>query len=169
MADSVQQYILSGVLEAYVIGSLPESEEGKVLQMKRQYPAVNSALLQLEDDMETMAMQMAITPPPALWSRIESQINGLIETNDDELGFRRRYKHSTEAREEKPEPHYIEVEAQSDYLKVHRLWRWAFAAVFLLGKIFLATAIYFYIENKHNQQEVNDLKARVNQLQQIRR
>jgi hypothetical protein len=168
MADNIQHYIESGVLEAHVLGSLPDNEEQELIKMKQQYPAVNRALAELEEDMEVVAMQMAIPPPPALWARIEDEINALVETREAEVvPFRPRKKNTD--RKDKPEQQYIEVEAQSEYIKVHRLWRWAFAAVFVLGKIFLATAIYFYIENRHNQKEVNELKARVNQLEQLRR
>jgi len=169
MADNIQHYIASGVLEAYVMGSLPQKEEQELLRMKQQYPDINSALAELEKDMEAIALQMAVPPPPALWGRIEDEINALIETREaDVVPFRKPEEKNTGSNG-KTGPHYIEVEAQSEYMKVHRLWRWAFAAVFILGKIFLATAIYFYIENRHNQKEVNELKARVNQLEQLRR
>ncbi|WP_462265902.1 hypothetical protein [Mucilaginibacter sp.] len=167
MADSIQHYISSGVLEAYVMGSLSALEEQEVVAMKQRFPAVNQALARIEDDIEAMAMGMAIIPPPVLWNRVEESINELVQTQEAEIvPFRRAGERATDGRQGN-DPHFIEVEAQSEYIKVHRLWRWAFAAVFVLGKIFLATAIYFYIENRHNQQQVQELKAQVQQLQHV--
>lgn len=170
MANNIQQYISSGILEAYVLGSLTEQEEREVLLMKKQYPVVNEALAHLESDMEQFAMQMAINPPPALWERIEGEINDIIKFQEAEVvPFGRANQDRTDYQPPKPEPQFIEVEAQSNHIKVHKLWRWAFLAVFILGKIFLATAIYFYIENRHNQQEVQELKTQMQQLQQLHR
>jgi hypothetical protein len=151
------------------MGSLSEREEQEVLRMKQQYPEIKQALSELESDIEHLAMQMAVPPPPAVWHRIEGEMNALVETREAEVVPFHKLKEKYAREEKKSDQQYIEVEAQSEYIKVHRLWRWAFIAVFILGKIFLATAIYFYLENKHNQQEVNELKARVSQLEQVRR
>ncbi|GAB2688628.1 hypothetical protein GCM10027037_08970 [Mucilaginibacter koreensis] len=168
MADSVQHYISSGILEAYVVGSLSEPEEQEVMRMRKEFPAVREALNHLEADMEALAMQMAIPPPPALWGRIEDSIDGLIKTQEAEvIPFRNRQEQRQETHNRSNEPHFIEVEAQSSHMKIHKAWRWVFAAVFVLGKIFLATAIYFYIENRHNQQQVQELKTQLQQLQQV--
>lgn len=169
MTDKIQQYIASGTLEAYVLGSLSEAEQQEVLRMKKEYPAVNEALTQLEDDIERLAMQMAVPPPPRTWDRIESEINSLIETREADVIPFTRHKSKQGTGRRAPDQQYIEVEAQSDYIKVHKLWRYAFIAVFVLSKIFLATAIYFYIEFRHNQQDIKELKARINQLEQVRR
>lgn len=168
MADPIQQYIESGILEAYVIGSLSKNQELEVLRMKEQYPVVGKAIVEIEQDIEHIAAQMAIPPPPMLWNRIENELNGLVKTQEAEVRSFNESKQNYYENTSKPEQQYIEVEAQSEYIKVHRWWRYAFIAVFVIGKIFLATAIYFYIENKHNQQEVQELKARINQLENVR-
>jgi uncharacterized protein YpmS len=48
-------------------------------------------------------------------------------------------------------------------MRVHKTWKWVFAAVFVLGKIFLACAIYFYLENRQAQQQVKELKSELSQ------
>ncbi len=53
---------------------------------------------------------------------------------------------------------FIEVEGTSSHIRVHKIWRWVFGVVFILGKIFLIFAIYFYLENRHAQQEIEQLK-----------
>jgi uncharacterized protein YpmS len=49
-------------------------------------------------------------------------------------------------------------------MRIHKNWKWVFAAVFILGKIFLAFAIYFYLENRQTQLQLNDLKTELRQL-----
>ena len=109
--------------------------------------------------MEVLARHMAITPPPGAWSKIEEQINDLIlrpEDQPDPFGYNGRQKGFKDfsAREQ-----YIEVETASDYMKISKTWKWVFAAVFVLGKIFLGCAIYFYLENRQAQQQIQELKT----------
>ncbi|MBD1387161.1 hypothetical protein IDJ75_17875 [Mucilaginibacter rigui] len=162
----IQQYINSGILEAYVTGSASEQEIRELLYMKANHPEVNIALQELEKDMELIAQQMAITPPERTWNRIADTIDELIlrqTSNPDQFTGREdnNYKNFT-----KPDtgPQYIEVEAESNHMKVHKLWKWVFAAVFVLGKIFLAFAIYFYLENRQAQQQLKEIKTELQQL-----
>lgn len=164
----IQQYINSGILEAYVTGSASEQEVKELLYMKANYPEVNIALQELEKDMELIAQQMAITPPERTWNRISDTIDELIlrQTSAPDQFTERQdsnHKHFT-----KPNtgPQYIEVEAESNHMKVHKAWKWVFAAVFVLGKIFLAFAIYFYLENRQAQQQLKEIKT---ELQRLRR
>ena len=162
----IQQYINSGILEAYVTGSASEQEVKELLYMKAKYPEVNIALQELEIDMERIAKHMAITPPAHTWNKIADNIDELIlrQTGDTDQ-FKERednaYKNFSKADNG---PQYIEVEARSNHIKVHKLWRWVLVAVFILGKIFLGFAIYFYLENRQAQQQLKDLKIELRQL-----
>jgi hypothetical protein len=162
----IQQYINSGILEAYVTGSASDEEVKELLYMKASYPEVNIALQELEKDMELIAQQMAVTPPQHTWDRISDTIDELIlrQTSDPDPFTDR--SNGTGQNSTKPDsgPHYIEVEAESNHMKVHKAWKWVFAAVFVLGKIFLAFAIYFYLENRQAQQQLNELKTELQQL-----
>lgn len=157
---NIQEYIESGILEAYVLGSASEAETHELLQLKAEYPQVREALEELELDMESIAEQMAILPPPGAWIKIEQEINGLIEAPELKPARNREFSgngsraHSTDERER-----YIEIESSSEYMRIHKQWKWIFAAVFILGKIFLACAIYFYLENRQAQQQIQELKT----------
>ncbi|MES2268337.1 MAG: hypothetical protein V4520_16360 [Bacteroidota bacterium] len=162
----IQQFINSGILEAYVTGSASEQEVQELLHMKVKYPEVNTALEELEKDMELLAQSMAVTPPAHTWGKISERIDEIIlrQTDDIERFTPREetnYKDFT-----KPDngPHYIEVEAENNYMKVHKAWKWVFAAVFILGKIFLGFAIYFYLENRQAKEQLNELKTELRQL-----
>lgn len=156
---NIQQYIESGVLEAYVLGAASEAETQELLLYKKRYPQVQNALDELERDMEYIAEQMAIIPPPITWSKIEASINEITITPDYEpLRLRAREERGDYYRTNRE--NYIEVaEAESTHIRVHKNWKWVFAAVFILGKIFLGCAIYFYLENRQAQQQILDLKS----------
>jgi hypothetical protein len=157
---NIQEYIESGVLEAYVLGSTSDTETNELLRMKARYPQVRNALEELELDMEHIAGQMALTPPPNAWAKIEQEINGLIEVPDLKPAPQREFNgngHDHRPAEERER--YIEVESSSEYMRIHKQWKWIFAAVFVLGKIFLACAIYFYLENRQAQQQIQELKS----------
>lgn len=162
----IQQYINSGILEAYVTGSASEQEVKELLYMKASYPEVNIALQELEKDMELIAQQMAITPPERTWDRISDTIDELIlrQTSDTEQFTERPDTNYNNFAKPNTGPQYIEVEAENNHMKVHKAWRWVFAAVFVLGKIFLAFAIYFYLENRQAQQQLKDIKTELQQL-----
>lgn len=162
----IQQYINSGILEAYVTGSASEQEVQELLYMKANYPEVNIALKELENDMELIAQQMAITPPARIWDKISDSIDEIVlRQKNDPKKFEEQedtnYNNFT-----KPDngPHYIEVEAENNYMKVHKAWKWVLAAIFVLGKVFLAFAIYFYLENRQAKLQLNELKTELRQL-----
>ncbi|TSD63470.1 hypothetical protein FFF34_017925 [Inquilinus sp. KBS0705] len=162
-----QQYIDSGILEAYVTGSASEEEVKELMYMKAKYPEVDFALKQLETDMENIASQMAVTPPAGTWDKISGRIDELMlrpNDNPEQFDTNRRNNNYTNFNRGNNDPQYIEVEAESNHMKIHKVWKWVFAAVFVLGKIFLGCAIYFYLENRQAQQQIIELKTELRQL-----
>lgn len=159
---NIKQYINSGTLEAFVTGAATPAEEQEVLFLKERYPEVREALNQLETDLENMAQAMAVPAPPDTWFKIEAEINSLIAQEARTQPFTEQQNKQcppyTEA------PGFIDVESQSSHMRVHKSWKWIFAAVFVLGKIFLACAIYFYLENRQAQQQVTELKQEIKEL-----
>ena len=163
MNTNIDQYISSGVLEAYVTGAATPEEEREILQLKAQYPEVKEALYQLEVDIENFARSIAIAPPPTAWDKIESEIDDIIARDKTEP---RPFTQRNQQRSAKPDngPQYIDVEVQSSHMKIHKAWKWVMIAVFVLGKIFLATAIYFYLANRQAQQQIQELKTEIKGL-----
>lgn len=164
----INEYIESGVLEAYVLGSASEAEINELLQYKTQYPEVEHALLALEEDLEQIYQHMAIAPPPGMWNKIEGSINELVASHNNEAlkisapdSGKKKHKKSSAGQ-------FIEVEGASSHMRIHKLWRWIFGAVFLLGKIFLAFAIYFYLESRQAEQRIQKLEAELKQSGQAR-
>ncbi len=152
----INEYIESGILEAYVLGSASEAETRELLYLKVKHPQIQEALRDLEIDMERIAEQMAIIPPPGTWTKIETQLNELARTPDFEsIPIKRPSKTNNKRKKNQ----FIEVDASSSHMRVHKIWRWLFVAVFIIGKIFLGFAIYFYLENRQLKQEVARLET----------
>ncbi|AYL94084.1 hypothetical protein [Mucilaginibacter celer] len=163
----MKDYIDSGILEVFVMGAATEEEVRELMYMKAKYPEVNEALKQLEADMEKVAMNMAIVPPPGTWDKIEDEINDLIrreERLNKPVQFRTSDNGYNRQQKTAPADQYIEVEGASSHMRLHKSWRYVFAAIFVLGKIFLGFAIYFYLENRQAQEQIKELKSEVKEL-----
>lgn len=153
----IKEYIESGVLEAFVIGAASEQEVQQVLQYKEKYPEVKIALNEIEADMERVAGYMAVTPPPTLWAKIENEIDGLVVSPD--LKPAQKVEEPYRPISDDNRQQFIEVEGSSSHMRIHKIWRWVFAAVFILGKIFLGFAIYYYLENRQAKEQIQELKT----------
>lgn len=103
---------------------------------------------------------MAITPPPVIWNKIETEINDLIEREQTSPQNFDEHSHTRH----NDGPQYIEVVAENSHMNIHRNWKWIFLIVFILSKIFLICSIYFYLENRHAQQQIQELKQEVKEL-----
>lgn len=160
---NIKEYIDSGILEAYVLGSASETEARELLNYKDQYPEVKQALFELELDMERIAEAMAIPPPPTAWQKIEDSLNEVIKADSHSLRLK-EFGPKKEGYQKPREQQFIEVEAESNLMRIHKAWKWVFAAVFVLGKIFLGFAIYFYLENRQAQKQMDEMKIEMRQL-----
>lgn len=158
----IKEYIESGILESYVLGIATEEETKELLYMKANHIEIQDALYELETDLESIAYKMAVPPPPDVWLKIEDQLKEVAKRPDD--GSSTLKIHSR--REEKqaippPTGQFIEVQGPSSHMRIHKIWRWVFAAVFILGKIFLAFAIYYFLENRQIKEELQETKQRI--------
>lgn len=165
MGGTMKEYIDSGILEVFVMGAATDEEVKELMYMKAKYPEVDEALKQLEIDMERLAADMALAPPPGTWDKIENEIDGLIrrETYTQPVKFRTDHGHNGYEKTAPPEQ-FISIESESNHMRLHKSWRWVFAGVFVLGKIFLGFAIYFYLENRQTQQQLQELKTEIMEL-----
>jgi hypothetical protein len=163
----IKEYIESGVLESYVLGSASEEETQELLKLKQEHPEIKQALFELEVDMERLAQHIAIPPPPGMFTRIEDGINGLInapeilpEVKEADTGYKRFDKDKGNQ--------FIDVESESSHMRIHKAWRWVFAAVFVLGKIFLVGFIYYYLSNQQSQDQIQQLKSELQQYRSVK-
>ncbi|SDC59458.1 hypothetical protein SAMN04488024_102472 [Pedobacter soli] len=149
-------------METYVMGIATEEEVQQVLLLKKEYPEFKDALENLEMDMEVLAQGMAIMPPAGTLEKIETEINEIQRRSQVVQKIVVPNTGSESGRADKEEK-YIEVEAESNQMRVNKAWKWVFIAVFILGKVFLAGAIYFYLENRQAREEIKELKLELKQ------
>lgn len=156
-------YIDSGILETFVMGCASAKEAEEVLYMAEQYPEIKDALRRLETDMEAIALNMAITPPPAVWPKIQNRIEELtLRTPHEPVLY-------TDAPCKPKNPpaddsQLIAIEGESTHMRIHKVWRWVFLGVFILGKIFLGFAIYYFIQKVNAERKIEKLQTELRQL-----
>ena len=158
----IKEIIESGILETYVMGIATDQEIEQVLQYKAKYPEFKAALTEVELDLERLAVLDSIEPPAGTLAKIEEQIRE-IQLREKSL----RKPIDTEqfkSSEQQSKNAYIEVESVSNHMKIHKAWRWVFAAVFVLGKVFLGFAIYYYLENRQAKSQIDELKQEIRQI-----
>lgn len=150
-------YIESGILETYILGLASDEQQKDVEKYTHTYPEISFAL---EDLGQVINQHFSVNiPPPNVRQRIkEYEDNSLKKWDFNEQSHQ---KNETPKEEVK----YLEVEVSDTHLRVHKYWRPAFIAIFILSKIFLATTLYFYFKsdslNKDNlklQQEIELFK-----------
>ena len=163
---NVKAYIESGILETYVLGLASEAEVQELLRYKEAHPEVQLALAELETDLEHLASLMAVTPPPAIWQRIEKDIDEITRIPEAKIVKTGNGQHTHTSNGSNGQQ-FIEVEGKTSHIRVHRAWRWVFAAVFVLGKIFLICAIYFYLENRQAQEQIQQLKTELKHFKTV--
>lgn len=154
----INDYIESGILESYVLGSASEAEAEELLYLKKKHPQIREALQELEIDLERIAQHMAITPPPGAWIKIEAGINELIRSPESEAQVVKMPPNQSGGSKGRKKGHFIEVESASSHMRIHKIWRWVLGGIFILGKIFLAFAIYFYLSSRQKDEQIKELK-----------
>jgi anti-sigma-K factor RskA len=69
---NIQEYISSGILEAYALGEVTASERAEVEQAILHYPELKEELRKVEETIEALAQKASVMPAPGLKQRIMS-------------------------------------------------------------------------------------------------
>ncbi|PWK26793.1 hypothetical protein LV89_02302 [Arcicella aurantiaca] len=151
---NTQAYIESGILEAYLIGIASDDDVKEVEAMQTTYPEISLALNNLQTDIIQHFNTSAITPPPVLRDEL------MLKKPQTEVKKWDFTQQGTNAQQENRDSknNYVEVEFDNTHIKVHKYWRPAFIGVFILSKVFLILALYFYFKSDSLQQENLRLK-----------
>ncbi|MCK8491526.1 MULTISPECIES: hypothetical protein [Spirosoma] len=155
------QYLTDGILESYLLGLASDDEKQEVERLLTTDPDILSQLEELETEMEQHFMSNAVPPPPALRTAIFEQINKTELKKREQEDYTRFKRRPVE--EEPAKPNYIDVEVDDTHIRVHKYWRPAFIAVFVLSKIFLILGLYYYFKTNSLEQEITRLKAATEQ------
>jgi len=145
---NIELYMQSGIVESYALGLATKEEVDEFEQLLPHYPELKDALQDFEYHLELFSIDNEIPPPPEARERIEERLRTLPAIPS---ATRRTYKgHRAE---------YVQAKETSNQIRVHKIWRSLFIAVFILSKIFLILAIYYFLEYRHAEKQLNRLSA----------
>ena len=138
---NIELYIQSGIVESYVLGLATPFEREELEQLIPHYPELTVALSDFEYQLELFALDNEEPPPPEVRERIRARIQDIPAVRPSKRG--------NGGHADQRGTKYLHVETSSNHIRVHKAWKTLFIVVFILSKIFLALAIYYYLEYRH--------------------
>jgi hypothetical protein len=138
----------SGIVESYALGLATSEEVDEFEQLLPHYPELKDALVDFEYHLELFSIDNEVPPPPEVREKIEGRLRDLPTIPRP---VRRQYRRRSE---------YLPVKETSSHIRVHKMWRTLFIAVFVLAKIFLILAIYYFLEYRHAEKRLKQAPAR---------
>jgi len=143
---NIELYLQSGIVESYALGLATQREVDEFEQLLPHYPELKEALREFEYHLELFSIDNEVPPPPEVRKRIDDRLRALPAIPDPVLRG---------ARGDRSE--YVSARESSDHIRVHKIWRTLFVVVFVLAKIFLILAIYYFIEFRHAEKQLRRL------------
>jgi hypothetical protein len=138
---NIELYIQSGIVESYVLGLATPTEREEFDQLVPHYPELKVALSDFEYQLELFAIDNEEPPPPEVRERIQARIQDIPAVRPSKNGNGRGGARKGSS--------YLHVETSSNHIRVHKAWKTILVVIFILSKIFLALAIYFFLEYRH--------------------
>jgi len=151
-----QDFIESGILEAHLLGLTNEGEKELVKQMVEDNQEIREYLVDIESDITRYFNGSAVTPPSAL--------REIIHLRSNQESFRKEKHTFKKKAEEDQNTRFLDVEVNDTHIKVHKFWRPAFIAVFILSKIFLIAGLYYYFKAVNQEEQIQKLKTEIQQV-----
>lgn len=144
----LDHYIESGIIESYALGLATASEIEELQQMRKLYPQLNMEIRMVERRMEMVALTEGVLPPSRLKDKIFQRINWDEERNSTE--------------KDKSNYTFINIQSKNqDYITVHKWWKLFFILVFIVSKVCLFAAIYFYLKYQQAQEKLAQPSSRI--------
>jgi anti-sigma-K factor RskA len=136
----------SGIVESYALGLATVEEVDEFEQLLPHYPELKDSLLEFEYHLELFSIDNEIPPPPEVREKVEQRLRGLPAIPYP--GQRQYRGHRTE---------YVQARETSSHIRVHKIWRGVFIGLFVLSKILLALAIYYFLQFRHAEKQIDRL------------
>ena len=152
---NIELYMQSGIVESYALGLATGEEVDEFEQLLPHYPELKDALQDFEYHLELFSIDNEIPPPPEVRRKIEDRLRE-VPAIAGSVGRGHRRQRSE----------YVAARETSNHIRVHKIWRILFIGVFVLSKIFLILAIYYFLEYRHAEKQLNHVPtptARQNQ------
>ncbi|NIJ53514.1 hypothetical protein [Dyadobacter arcticus] len=145
-----QDFIESGILESQLLGLTSKEEKEQVRLMMLADRSLENYVIDLEADIRKYFTSESVSPPTAVRELIELK------------SFKEKHNFNSDNRTGRTQ--YLDVEVNDTHIKVHKFWRPAFIAVFVLSKIFLIAGLYYYFKSASQQEELLRLKTQIEQV-----
>jgi hypothetical protein len=144
----LDHYIESGIIESYALGLATATEIEELQYMRKLYPQLNTEIRMVERRIEMVALTEGVMPPSRLKDRIFQRINW----EEDRAS----------AEKEKSNYTFINIQSKNqDYITVHKWWKLFFILVFIVSKVCLFAAIYFYLKYEQSQEKLAQPSSRI--------
>lgn len=148
-------------MESYLLGLVSNEEKEQLEHVLATDPDVLAELNELEAQMEVYFLENGVPPPPGIKAAIAHRLSETEITKWDTN--QQSHTQPPKAEPEAPRSNYIDVEVDNTHIRVHKHWRTAFIAVFILSKVFLILGLYYYFKADSQAQEIQRLKATTQQ------
>lgn len=138
----IKAYIQSGIIEQYVLGIASAEEAAELQSLRNEYPELNEAIIDFEENFEKNLMADQVEPPAFIKSALQKQ---LFEEDKQEI--------------------IIAAMPQQKRSKVANAWKYLAAASVILLIISTALNFYFYSGYKDSKGQYEALLTQRNTLQ----
>jgi hypothetical protein len=135
-------YIESGIIESFVLGLASEEEVAELQHMRRLYPELDTEVEFVERRLERAAFDEPAMPPVEIRDRVLQKIR-----------WEQGHAYSD------PSSNYTFINIQpkdGDHITVHRWWKIFFIIFFIMSKVFLFLAIFYYLKYRLSQDQRSD-------------
>lgn len=139
----LEQYISTGIIESYLLGLASPQEVAQLQQMRLRFPSLDTEIAAVERRMERAAFAEAVMPPARVWEGIQQHLN---------------WESAQQEKIEDERKHYTFINMQpkeGTYISVHRSWKTILIVFFVLSKIFLVSALFFYFKSQSLQEKLD--------------
>jgi hypothetical protein len=150
-----KQLIESGILESHLLGIASDTEKIEVQRHLKESQEILEYVYELDKDLQSFFNVQSVPPPPNLRVELEARI-GRSELQKNHVSGESDRTQGGASKENSKE-NYLEVEVSDTYIRVHKLWRPAFLLVFILSKVFLILALYYFFKTNSLKDEVDRL------------
>ncbi|MBS0025692.1 hypothetical protein ACTJJ0_09060 [Chitinophaga sp. 22321] len=130
-------YIESGIIESFVLGLASEAEVEELEHMRKLYPELNTEVEFVERRLERAAFDEPAMPPVEVRDRVLQKIR-----------WEQGHAYSD------PASNYTFINIQpkdGNHITVHRWWKIFFIIFFIMSKVFLFLAIFYYLKYRMSQ------------------
>jgi hypothetical protein len=148
-----KDFIESGILESYLLGLTTEAEKEYVLEKVLTDRDLTDYTVDLESDMLSFFSEGSVPPPPEVREIVQ------LRTARRDIQKKKHVYENKSSEHTQKKDEYLDIEVNDTHIKVHKWWRPAFIAVFILSKIFLIAAVYYYFKSASQEQELQKLRA----------